>query len=243
MTAKLYKIGYRQPPQHSQFKKGESGNPNGRPKKSNLPEPQEERFNKIIQEECYRTVEIDEGGKKVAYPIVQIGIRKLLHELVKDGSLGTGRLIIEQLRLIESKNAKGHLDFMKELAFYQTRWREYIHRNRVPGCEEPDVPLPHPNDIHFDWFRGRYEIKGPLTDEQKKDWDKLSRMRVRDLVEIEEFEKTPPKHRDERLEEWVQYLRNSVAQITDLIGDYDYRKRRRPGDPVDDLYSENEDDN
>ncbi|ODT16942.1 MAG: hypothetical protein ABS35_27000 [Kaistia sp. SCN 65-12] len=32
MTSDNYKVGYRKPPKHSRFKKGQSGNPRGRPK-------------------------------------------------------------------------------------------------------------------------------------------------------------------------------------------------------------------
>ena len=34
MTNKTYDVGYCNPPQHSRFQKGKSGNPSGRPKHS-----------------------------------------------------------------------------------------------------------------------------------------------------------------------------------------------------------------
>jgi hypothetical protein len=49
-----YEIGYRKPPKHSQFKKGQSGNSKGRPKKrKSIPE--------LIQEEL--DTEITVGGR------------------------------------------------------------------------------------------------------------------------------------------------------------------------------------
>ena len=38
-----YEIGYRKPPKHTQFKKGQSGNPKGRPKRS-------ESFGQLVRE-------------------------------------------------------------------------------------------------------------------------------------------------------------------------------------------------
>jgi hypothetical protein len=49
-----YEIGYRKPPKHSQFKKGQSGNSKGRPKKR-------KSFQELIQEEL--DTEITVGGR------------------------------------------------------------------------------------------------------------------------------------------------------------------------------------
>lgn len=55
---KLYDIGYRRPPKHSQFKKGQSGNPKGRPKgRKNLKTD--------LQEELQKRVKVTEGGKQM----------------------------------------------------------------------------------------------------------------------------------------------------------------------------------
>jgi len=50
-------VGYKNPPQHSQFKKGQSGNPNGRPKKA-------KSLTTLIKNEMNATVIIQENGQQ-----------------------------------------------------------------------------------------------------------------------------------------------------------------------------------
>lgn len=53
-----YSVGYGKPPKHSQFKKGQSGNPNGRPKKSR-------NLRTLIQEELETPVILQENGRQI----------------------------------------------------------------------------------------------------------------------------------------------------------------------------------
>ena len=57
-TTENYKVGYRKPPKETQFKKGTSGNPSGRPKKA--PD-----FFAELRREANRLIPINENGRTV----------------------------------------------------------------------------------------------------------------------------------------------------------------------------------
>ena len=56
MTKNDYEVGYGKPPKDSQFKKGQSGNPKGRPKGSR-------NFKTDLQEEMQLQIQVTESGK------------------------------------------------------------------------------------------------------------------------------------------------------------------------------------
>ena len=72
-----YEIGYGKPPKDTRFRKGQSGNPKGRPKgaKNKGAGPMDERLKEIILEEAYRTISVRDGQRDVKVPMAQAVIR------------------------------------------------------------------------------------------------------------------------------------------------------------------------
>jgi len=69
-------IGYRRPPDG--FRKGQSGNPAGRPKGSrNKPRPYAERLGSLMLEEAYRPITVSEDGSEITLPMAQAVFRSL----------------------------------------------------------------------------------------------------------------------------------------------------------------------
>ena len=133
MTAEIYHIGYRKPPRHTQFKKGRSGNPNGRPKPSDVPHPKENRFTSLALEEAYRLVPIEENGKVRKYPVIQLVLRRMFAEAAKNGTIGAARMAIDVIRPLEAKNHKDHFAVMGHWADYKRKWEASIAKHVKMG--------------------------------------------------------------------------------------------------------------
>lgn len=67
-----YKVGYCNPPKHTQFKKGQSGNPEGRPKK---PKDILGIFEEVLNDE----IKIKIDGERISVSNIEAYFRSLMH--------------------------------------------------------------------------------------------------------------------------------------------------------------------
>lgn len=79
------KVGYKKPPKKSQFKKGESGNPKGRPPKKCF----HVAFYDALNEEITVTI----GGEKVTMTIKEAIMKKMLIDAVNGKQTATKNFI------------------------------------------------------------------------------------------------------------------------------------------------------
>jgi uncharacterized protein DUF5681 len=142
--SKPYKIGYGRPPIQTRFKKGQSGNPSGRPR-GNVAK----RIRALALKEAYRLVRIKEGDKTLALPAIQAVVRAQI-ALAAKGNGPAQRALIAAVEAFEEDAAteaaikstaiepepRSELDVVRRIAFSLERaGRELARRKKAKEQE------------------------------------------------------------------------------------------------------------
>lgn len=180
-----YEVGYGKPPAAHRFRKGQSGNPQGRPRKAKAFEDQganglgTQPASKYLLEEAYRPVTVREGDQVIQLPAIQAIFRAMGVSAMK-GNRYAQRTVAELVRNVEAEHRQSRLEHLEASINYKCNWEERIERARELGQPEP-TPIPHPDDIIIDFVRGEAFVCGPMTKENKVDWDRW--LAYRDLLQ------------------------------------------------------------
>lgn len=214
-------VGYGKPPAEHRFKKGQSGNPKGRPKAAkNKPKPfnpAHQPTDSLILEEAYRPVNIREGEKVIELPAIQASLRALAIAAMK-GSRLSQKALAEIVREVEDRRAKEHAAMLEGALDYKLKWRAEIERCERLGLERP-CPLPNPDDIIINFRTGDVTTEGPLDEREKQSYDERISRRAEAQQEVDYFAKKYRRAKSEAqqalwLEEW-----HFEQRIFDLIND------------------------
>ena len=92
-----YQVGYGKPPQHTRFKKGESGNPTGRPKGS-------KNLTTLLEKELKQRVVITENGRRRSITKQEAMVKHLVNKAVS-GDRPLMQLLLDEIRLVEARAA------------------------------------------------------------------------------------------------------------------------------------------
>lgn len=162
------------PPTEYQWKRGQSGNPNGRPRGAKNKTPAlaiaagMTRGDAAAIEEAYRLVTTSDG---TTLPTINAVHRSRNIQAIK-GSRLAAKDADARLRAAEEKAQQRKEDgFQKavELQALNERLIRYAAENKITN-----IPIyPHPDDIHLDWDTLTFQIRGPMTATEGREWNAL----------------------------------------------------------------------
>ena len=174
-----YDVGFGKPPKETQFKKGQSGNPAGRPKgRQNKPKVGiDGRMKKLILDEAYREISINDERGQTDITIMEAAIRSLGIKAAK-GDARSQKIFFDVVRDVEKRDELIYRDLLQTAVEYKDHWHEQIERCEAQGIPAPS-PLPHPDHIHIDYDTGRVVIWGPVDKAEKKTFDSINSLETK----------------------------------------------------------------
>ena len=218
----VQKVGYASPPVEHRFKKGQSGNPAGRPRGSKAKnslqfDPGQRPTNELILAEAYRPVTIREGDEIFEIPAIQAVMRAMGVSAMKGNRLAQ-KTLAEMVQRVEQAEVESRLESLETFLNYKMKWTEEIERCQREGRPTP-MPVPHPDDVILDFRKGTVDIRGPLTKEEKAEWDKRLERRAEAQQEVSYFAAKHRRARDaESKERWL-FEWHIEQRIFDIIND------------------------
>ena len=162
-------IGYARPPLWTQFKKGVSGNPKGRPKKTK-PEPEKmpgSALDDIRRAELSRQVQIVEAGKHVKLSLAELTVKAQLSAAVKGNTIAQ-RDVLREAHALEQRDAIRATERATERSETFGRmaaWRQRLVNEWAAAKSDEatsEERWPHPDDFFLFPDSEEWRIRGPI---------------------------------------------------------------------------------
>ena len=182
-----YEVGYGKPPRKTQFAKGQSGNPKGRPKGSKNKSSASEmhQLQKIITMEAYREIKVNGESGSVNMPIAQAVIRSVFVSAAQ-GNHRSQKLATDITTTVEKQVAAKKEALINSVVEYKVEANIELARREHLDVTGLDI-VPHPDDIYINHKTGEVEVNGPSTYREKKSLDKLCAFRKELQDEVDDL--------------------------------------------------------
>lgn len=214
-----YEIGYRKPPREHRFKKGQSGNPGGRPKKLDIDLEQsvfERASSAMFQRQLQRPVTVRDGGQIKTMPALEALQMQLMNDALK-GDRFARKHLVERVEREEKERVEVQTEYFKQAYDYREAGLKRLEECKLRGLPEPSL-FPDPRDVNIDPLTGRVKIEGPITPEEKAELD--GHLELRDLVIDrlrEAINEVRSKPRNAEYRERLMAIRSALKKIEGLV--------------------------
>jgi len=122
-------VGYKKPPKEHQFKRGQSGNPKGRPKKPKT-------LTEALKRELEAEIPVTEHGKTYRITKVQALVKTLMHRSLQ-GDTAMMRMLLNQLKDMKSPDPE-----FEALPEDEDILKDLLDQMEQNNCEKDDSADP-----------------------------------------------------------------------------------------------------
>lgn len=209
-----YKVGYRNPPKSGQFKKGQSANPAGRPRKSKNKETKlVNELRGIVLAEGYREVTIQDKDGPKSIPVVQAAMRSLGLKAAQ-GNTQAQKQFLSVVSRAEADEQKERAETFGKMVKYKEEKLAEIENYRKLGKKPPRM-LPHPDHIEINYETLEVTFHGPISKDDLAVWERLHGV-IKQLgeetrgflLELDELEKG---------DEWADRIKEEIEEHQHII--------------------------
>lgn len=226
-------VGYRRPPPQFRFKRGVSGNPNGRPRKSKSTGDLALSIQDMLLEEAKRTIQLRENGVTIEMPVLQAVFRSLGVSAVR-GDLKAQLALANLVNAAATQEAEQLLKEANAAMDYKEHWLKVFEDCDRRGMPRPE-PIPHPAEIAINTDTLTVTYNGPRTKDEGATWHEQLKRRDELREEIALLEEELLTSEELRASKELRALvENEIAENKLFLAEInrlfpDVTTRRRPG--------------
>ena len=164
----IYDVGYGKPPEATQFEKGKSGNPNGRPKGSKNKNPlvKLDQFNQLFSQSMQAVVSPN-GETEEPPRTVYLTLLEILKERAFGGDLKALQFLLKTSHQIDYTERLKNEKIVEKMHEYKVIMTGLVKEREYKGYSIDHI-LPHPDHVHIDLKTAEVFIRGPSNKKEKQ---------------------------------------------------------------------------